>query len=195
LGATGTPFWMAPELLRSPETRNTAASDIYAFGIILYEVYSRSDPYCDETEGASKILKQIAEEGKRPPVPPSSPAEVQSLMTSCLLDQPDQRPTAEEIDIRLRRAAADQVAPKRDVKMSLFDMFPPHIAQALEEGRDIEPEHREEVTIFFSDIVGFTSLSATLTPKKVARMLDRLYHQFDELSANHDLYKGESIIN
>ena len=31
LGGTGTPFWMAPELLRK-ETANTTASDVYSFG-------------------------------------------------------------------------------------------------------------------------------------------------------------------
>ena len=173
---------------------NTASSDIYAFGIILYEVYSRSDPYLEEDEDTRTILRKIADEGKRPPIPSSSPAEVQSLMTSCLMNDPSQRPTAEEIDIRLRRAVAAQVAPQKEVQMSLFDMFPPHIAKALEEGRDIEPEHRDEVTIFFSDIVGFTTLSSTMPPRKVAKMLDRLYNHFDELSAKHDLYKGKCII-
>jgi serine/threonine protein kinase len=37
LGGTGTPFWMAPELLRG-ESSNTAATDVYSFGVILYEV-------------------------------------------------------------------------------------------------------------------------------------------------------------
>jgi serine/threonine protein kinase len=31
LGGTGTPYWMAPELLRN-ETVNTTASDVYSFG-------------------------------------------------------------------------------------------------------------------------------------------------------------------
>lgn len=43
-GPPGTPYWMAPELLLQ-KTGNTAASDVYAFGIILYEVFSRKDPY------------------------------------------------------------------------------------------------------------------------------------------------------
>ena len=46
---------------------------------------------------------------------------------------------------------------------------------------------------FFSDIVGFTQISARLDPRKVANMLDRLYHAFDELSTRHGIYKVETI--
>jgi serine/threonine protein kinase len=35
--AAGTPFWMAPELLRG-ESINTPESDVYSFGIVLFEV-------------------------------------------------------------------------------------------------------------------------------------------------------------
>lgn len=56
----------------------------------------------------------------------------------------------------------------------LEEVFPPHIAKALREGRKIEPESKECVTIFFSDIVGFTNISATISPLKVSDMLDRL---------------------
>jgi guanylate cyclase len=44
VGAAGTPYWLAPEVLRG-ETSNTAESDAYAFGMIIWEVYSRKNPY------------------------------------------------------------------------------------------------------------------------------------------------------
>ena len=75
----------------------------------------------------------------------------------------------------------------------LEEVFPPHIAKALREGRKVEPESKEIVTIFFSDIVGFTNISATITPLKVSQMLDRLYQKFDHLSREHDVYKVETI--
>lgn len=75
----------------------------------------------------------------------------------------------------------------------LRDIFPPHIADALREGRKVEQEKHECVTIFFSDIVGFSAISRDLTPDGVADMLDRLYSRFDELTRLHDIFKMETI--
>ena len=46
---------------------------------------------------------------------------------------------------------------------------------------------------FFSDIVGFTTISATLTPIKISDMLDRLYNKFDALSHKYGVFKVETI--
>jgi len=75
----------------------------------------------------------------------------------------------------------------------LFQVFPKHIATKLRDGIKPEPEHREIVTIFFSDIVGFTDISSTLPAIKISDMLDRLYFKFDELSQAHDVFKVETI--
>ena len=75
----------------------------------------------------------------------------------------------------------------------LYDVFPKHVAEALREGRKVEPENHECVTIFFSDIVGFTSISSELDPLKISDMLDRLYNAFDALSRYHDVFKVETI--
>ena len=41
------------------------------------------------------------------------------------------------------------------------------VAAALREGRAVEPESYDCVTIFFSDIVGFTNISGILQPQEV----------------------------
>eukprot|EP00980_Cylindrotheca_fusiformis_P000760 scaffold178_cov119-Cylindrotheca_fusiformis.AAC.1 len=201
-GITGTPYWMAPELLRG-ESGNTTASDVYAFGIVLYETYSRRDPYDGEDPAA--VLHLVADKlvQKRPPIPQNMPAQLQSLMQDCIQDDASRRPTFQEIDLRLKRMNKDEHRtisddPKRDAtsavaSISLFDIFPRHIAEALRDGRAVEPEHRDLVTIFFSDIVGFTQLSADLPAWKVAILLNRLYTKFDTLSQKHDVFKVETI--
>lgn len=202
VGATGTPYWMAPECLRG-ESENTSASDVYSFGIILYEVYSRSDPYFGEDY--HEVIKLIIDPkvNKRPPAPENCPPQVQGLMSDCLVSIPHNRPTFEELDQRLRRMDVTTIEPG-DLHLShqskkssilertdqlLFDVFPQHIAEALRDGRKVEPEHREIVTIFFSDIVSFTDISSSLSPIKVSNLLDRLYNAFDELSRKHDVFK------
>ena len=46
------------------------------------------------------------------------------------------------------------------------------VAQALQEGRTVEPEFYQCVTIFFSDIVGFTAISGILQPHEVGLSLE-----------------------
>lgn len=154
-------------------------------------MYSRRDPYEGDDPGST--LRAIADKNvqKRPGVPANMPIPVQSLMADCLDEDPEKRPSFEEIDIRLKRINAESasVGPKKNSQVSLFDIFPQHIAEALRDGRKVEPEHKDCVTIFFSDIVGFTQISSRLDPRKVANMLDRLYQKFDLLSHKHDLYK------
>ena len=57
LNAT-TPYWMIPELLLEPSLK-TAASDVYALGILLYEIYSKETPY--EGEDVNSVLKEIVD--------------------------------------------------------------------------------------------------------------------------------------
>merc|ERR1712188_84645 len=99
-------------------------------------------------------------------------------------------------DLQVRNIGSTIMESKKDKQQTsnvLNDVFPPHIAKALAEGRRVEPEHHECVTVFFSDIVGFTNISSSLNPVKVSEMLDRLYTQFDTLVSMHDIFKVETI--
>jgi class 3 adenylate cyclase len=57
-------------------------------------------------------------------------------------------------------------------------VFPSHVAKALMEGRKVEPESKACVTIFFSDIVGYTELGGSMEPRLVMNMLDRYIHMY-----------------
>ncbi|EKX51316.1 hypothetical protein GUITHDRAFT_52457, partial [Guillardia theta CCMP2712] len=75
----------------------------------------------------------------------------------------------------------------------LDDLFPAHIASALREGRKVEPEHKEMVTVFFAEIYGYSSLSTEMSTSALLDMLHRFYVALDAYAQECEVYKLETI--
>mgnify|MGYP005853426937 CR=1 FL=1 len=198
-GVCGTEYWMAPELLRG-ESPNTSASDMYALGIILYEIFSRKDPYDDEER--EEVLKKVKDRkvNKRPPCPASMPPEIKTMMRECLHAKAHERPSAEELDQRLKRigpSSESTLTTETDDGSnnpdSLYVMFPQHIGEALKEGRKIEPEFKASVAILFANVVEYADIASKLGPRKASHLLERLFQAFDFLCEKYDVFKVETI--
>jgi hypothetical protein len=83
---------------------------VYSFGIILWELITRQEPYGGQK--GVQIAYAAAEQGLRPKVPAYCPPEYAELMQECWAARPDDRPSFEEILKRLfqLKKAADTAA-------------------------------------------------------------------------------------
>ncbi|KAK0415364.1 hypothetical protein QR680_011906 [Steinernema hermaphroditum] len=95
----------------------------------------------------------------------------------------------QEVQARVRELESE----KRKSDLLLYRMMPKQIAEKLKMGSSVEPETFESVTVFFSDVVSFTTLASRCTPLQVVDLLNRLYTNFDQIIDNHDVYKVETI--
>ncbi|XP_035808815.1 retinal guanylyl cyclase 2 isoform X2 [Amphiprion ocellaris] len=221
-------LWTAPEILRSgqPGLHGTLPGDVYSFAIIMQEVVMRGPPFCMLDLSDAEIIEKLR---KPPPLcrpvvsPDYAPLECLQLMKQCWNEQPDKRPTFDDIfdqfkninkgkktniidsmlrmleqyssnlEELIRERTEELEIEKQKTEKLLTQMLPPSVAEALKVGGAVEPEHFDHVSLYFSDIVGFTTISANSEPIEVVDLLNDLYTIFDAIIGNHDVYKVETI--
>uniref|UniRef100_A0A6V1PE54 Protein kinase domain-containing protein n=2 Tax=Heterosigma akashiwo TaxID=2829 RepID=A0A6V1PE54_HETAK len=87
----GTACWIAPEVIRY--ARYTQESDVYAFGILLWELATREEVYAGFS--AAQIIARVANDHLRPVLPRGCPWN--DIMALCWAEDPSSRPKFEHI--------------------------------------------------------------------------------------------------
>ncbi len=145
------------------------------------------------------------------------------LVESCWQEQPEQRPKFSQIlgtidhmnkgkhvslvdniiqrlesytrklEDRVADRAKELKEEKDKVEIILNELLPTSVAHKLSLGYRVEPETFDNVTIFFSDIVGFTLISAKSDALQIVVMLNQMYITFDDIAHQFDVYKVATI--
>ncbi|KAF9555647.1 kinase-like protein [Agrocybe pediades] len=132
----GTTRWQAPELL-SPDVedpRVTTESDVYAYGCVLYEVYTGKVPFYEFHRDFVVIVQVL--EGRKPTRPQALPSfksqfgfteseNMWEIMESCWDREPSRRPTMTQIiqSIRALGIEIDATSPANEWDWSVASRF------------------------------------------------------------------------
>jgi hypothetical protein len=102
MGSSGglTVQWTAPELLEGEA--KTYASDVFALGITIWEIFERDTPFGRMPEMI--VIKQLLD-GKRPPLSGKTPQRVADIIGACWVPEARRRPTADRVAYTLNALA------------------------------------------------------------------------------------------
>src|SRR5581483_11223234 len=89
--------YIAPEVITGKET--TKASDIYSFGVLMWEISSGRPPFIDHEHNYDLAMKIV--NGMRPKIVPGTPLEYRELMEQCWEADFTKRPKTNKLDVKI----------------------------------------------------------------------------------------------
>ena len=161
-------MWTAPEILRCSVQEANKKTDIYSFGILLVEIFTREDPYfeyCDTME-PKQIVEAIIRDGIRPDLSLTENKKIKPIIQGAWHEEPSRRPSFSSMARDLRKGKTS----RKSVIESMMDTL-------------------EEYVLNLEDKVQ----ERTAELASVNKSLENLLHQILPASVADSLSKGQTV--
>ena len=119
---------MAPEVLKKQSYGVKA--DVFSFGICLCELLTGRYPYEDNVPESTNTFEAAIMAGLRPAIPSYCPLSIRSLITSCWSDDPEARPSVDEIMDTLVATERQLLAAEN---LTILDELPEELSKLFED--------------------------------------------------------------
>ncbi|MFM6955420.1 MAG: adenylate/guanylate cyclase domain-containing protein [Ignavibacteria bacterium] len=116
-------------------------------------------------------------------------AELLSEETKHKAELLDQQRKADVIE----REKLMQLARYKEQERMLHSILPSTIADRILDGEQHIVDSAKDISIFFSDIMDFTSMTSSMSPELLIQDLNSLFTEFDRIAKNHGIEKIKTI--
>lgn len=99
----------------------------------------------------------------------------------------------EKLEVLVKERTKELAAEKEKTEELLLNTLPLKVVNELKENGKSEPVSFEDVTVYFSDIVGFTNISSQLEPKLLIGELNEIFTGFDDIMEKHSCERIKTI--
>src|SRR5688572_28248973 len=97
IGHFGRVAYMEPQILVNPYFQYIKPSDIYSYGVLMWEISSGYSPFKDKFNNRHAIIHAIVNNKARETTISNTPEDYEKLYKTCWNQEPEQRPSIEEI--------------------------------------------------------------------------------------------------
>ncbi|KAL8559408.1 hypothetical protein ACOMHN_045205 [Nucella lapillus] len=158
-------FWVAPELIRAEFLQIPVQScDVFSFGIILQEIYTREDPYFEHTDTMTprEVVRAVCNNHLRPEPSEDIPIRIRQIMEIAWSDNPTFRPSFEQMVKMLRQS--------RTSRKTLLDSMMETMEDYTHHLEDQVAERSAEVTLAKRNLETF--LNSSFPPHLASRLVN-----------------------
>ena len=115
------------------------------------------------------------------------------IMLNAYLAVIHQNTLLQKLSSDLSRLNRDLNQSKNEIRRILTNTMPEKIVDSLMDTGKVIPEFRDQVTIMFTDFIGFTKSVESMNPEELVRNLNFYFSRFDEIINRYKLEKIKTI--